>query len=796
MKNKNKVWFFLHFFASASIIGYVLYVIKKFMKKIFIQIRQRILKHRKKLIYGALAFFIGQICFFGLDGLWLENEAFAADNTQSNQFESVIKKKTNYADFIYKFVYVLIYPVIFVAAKLVDNSFVYWEIFWFDAVLRELRNIIKNMANFTLWFIFVYKIFAYLISNYKGGNSKERPKQIITKALIAWIGIQASRFIMGVLIDISTVLIYGIWWLPISILSNTTEEKEPTSVVSQDYDPHVLKTVVSLDVSDLDNLNTYLTNIGTDPWNFYISECDTISFQHEKGAKQTLLLAPKMIYYKDGKGEYHHTIQTACSYYGKVYRFSNLYQEIEWQWWCSWSWCKAAQMKYNDSKTKARSKLESIKKDEMKSFVDKGEILEIWNAHIEDWIIWWINVGARVYWKDEKIWIDIDNERAEENNTKKLSEVLQDEEKTNSYVWVFTLLYASLLQEWQWLATDGEVSTYVKYLNMLLKVAHILAILIPLAAAAVVFMMRIGIIWMAVVLSPFIALFSAFKELWEKVFKWFLDYFSLKNLIPIIFAPAVICFAISMSTVLVTIIEKINTQHIDTNEEWILWWLIKLDIAWLSIWVWKLIIAVIWVAITRFLVRAAVQWTKLWKSGLVKYMKDWGEAKLWSAQIVPIPTQEGTRLISANKAFWLWQNKNNSLLRDIKDSIFKEYRDVDDKVVNRLIGNWWKSGEKWGDAAQDLYSRYNNHLFNDPTAINGDWTTHEFDIWNNQKIKFQDLSVNYQKQIIEDINGIWDANTRKRYGTGASSTVTVGTGADKTVYEFDPNESKYQVKSS
>jgi hypothetical protein len=45
----------------------------------------------------------------------------------------------------------------------------------------------------------------------------------------------------------------------------------------------------------------------------------------------------------------------------------------------------------------------------------------------------------------------------------------------------------------------------------------------------------------------------------SKVFKGdFLQYFDVKNLIIIIFAPAIICFAISISTILVVIINNLN----------------------------------------------------------------------------------------------------------------------------------------------------------------------------------------------------------------------------------------------
>jgi hypothetical protein len=59
---------------------------------------------------------------------------------------------------------------------------------------------------------------------------------------------------------------------------------------------------------------------------------------------------------------------------------------------------------------------------------------------------------------------------------------------------------------------------------------------------------------MAIALLPFVILLKAF-DLEKNVFKDKpLEYLKIENLIPIIFAPAIICFAVSISTVLVTIV--------------------------------------------------------------------------------------------------------------------------------------------------------------------------------------------------------------------------------------------------
>jgi hypothetical protein len=52
--------------------------------------------------------------------------------------------------FLRKVIYVLLYPILIVAGKLIDNSFVYGEIFNFDAVLWQMRVMSRNLADYAL----------------------------------------------------------------------------------------------------------------------------------------------------------------------------------------------------------------------------------------------------------------------------------------------------------------------------------------------------------------------------------------------------------------------------------------------------------------------------------------------------------------------------------------------------------------------------------------------------------------------------------------------------------------------
>ena len=85
-----------------------------------------------------------------------------------------------------------------------DNSLVYGEIFGLDAALFKFWSIMKNFANFALGFIFVWSILKYIFDMKSGKGTN--PKDLIVKLLIASIGINTSWFILGALIDLSTVL--------------------------------------------------------------------------------------------------------------------------------------------------------------------------------------------------------------------------------------------------------------------------------------------------------------------------------------------------------------------------------------------------------------------------------------------------------------------------------------------------------------------------------------------------------------------------------------------------------------
>lgn len=701
--------------------------------------------------------------------------------TQDQNFEKMVTERVQFFSFLEKAIYVLIYPILFLAAKLVDNSLIYAETFDFDAVLRKLWNIMRNLANFWLWFLFIWKIFEYL----KWGQKTDEIKKLLTSALIAWVWIQASRFALAALIDVSTILTYWVWWLPLAVLWDS-------SVRWERYDPHVLKMVIPVDVKKINDMSIYLTNtpqnVSGDSVknNFYISECETFSYKIGEGTGNAveLILAPKYIYYQNENNEFFTTDKNRCHYYGQVYYFSKPLVDAPD---CFATWCLTEQNKYDGLIKEIKAKTYTL--SEMERYINDAKILEIWDANFT-WqrVIWTKSYGSNKYW------LDVGNEWLGDEETSRLHNLLD----WKSYVWVFSSLYTSLLNAGRGIISLKDVDIYVSFLSILLSLWHLIAIAIPLIATAAVFAMRIGVIWMAIVLSPIIVLLTAFKSsgnesLMDKLIKSvkLLRHLKVENLIWIIFSPAVICFAVSMSTVLVRVIDKINFEDIRTNSTEILWWLIHLHLQGMSIWLWKLIIAIIWIAITWFIVWAAVQASSLWKWEVVKSIKDLATGAIGNAWVIPIPGKDWVSFAGYN-------SMKNALNKE-KTNVLNTFRWWDNKAIHELLHpedaaekaeGIRENIQKTENIAKEKFNQYNNKLISLP-VINDNWTEEDIEIninWTTETMKFSNLTKPQQEEVIKSINAITDETKRSAFWQKQELTLRDNT----TKYRFDPVEKQYK----
>ena len=103
------------------------------------------------------------------------------------------------------------------AGKLMSNDLIYWSFMNLDIFLWKIWNIMKNFANYTLWFMFLYMIIKSIIS-------KDWANDIIKNKLVwfvlAWVLIQASWFLIWAVVDISTIAVTAISAIPGQIIQS------------------------------------------------------------------------------------------------------------------------------------------------------------------------------------------------------------------------------------------------------------------------------------------------------------------------------------------------------------------------------------------------------------------------------------------------------------------------------------------------------------------------------------------------------------------------------------------------
>jgi len=116
------------------------------------------------------------------------------------------------------------------------NDFVYGAFMHMDIYLWKIRNIMKNFANFALVGLVLFSIVESLT-----GKALD-VKKIITNTLVAGILIQASWFLMGAVIDISTVATAGIGAFPTAFLKSdpVLQDKIKTSIGNFKFDRPII----------------------------------------------------------------------------------------------------------------------------------------------------------------------------------------------------------------------------------------------------------------------------------------------------------------------------------------------------------------------------------------------------------------------------------------------------------------------------------------------------------------------------------------------------------------------------
>jgi len=225
-------------------------------------------------------------------------------------------------------------------------------------------------------------------------------------------------------------------------------------------------------------------------------------------------------------------------------------------------------------------------------FQNDKKVIKVW---IKNWkdilpfcemtaLAWW-NGGVKVFPKNPKNWscvyacgtsyyivsgkwveipqwkeIDCKKYFSQEIWWKTFWQLMKQNPGMTTILWT---LYASIINIWR-LSVASTGTTAWMTTDLLFRFLFLFALIIPLFTFALIMIVRAVVLWMFIVISPIIFLFTSVKWIWDKLLweKW-----TLKELCCLVFLPVTVTFALSISFVFLSIL---NFKTLKTNF-WIEW---------------------------------------------------------------------------------------------------------------------------------------------------------------------------------------------------------------------------------
>lgn len=149
-------------------------------------------------------------------GIFLGGSVFAQQDTSTDLIQSLGMSMNDLVSFLsWAWIFFAM-----LAGKMMTNDFVYGAVINLDTFLWQTRNIMKNFANFTIGFLFLTYLIKYIFD--PKGNVGSFIKEKIVSFLVAGVLIQASWFLLGAVIDLSTVATSAIGSFPASLIEDNS----------------------------------------------------------------------------------------------------------------------------------------------------------------------------------------------------------------------------------------------------------------------------------------------------------------------------------------------------------------------------------------------------------------------------------------------------------------------------------------------------------------------------------------------------------------------------------------------
>ena len=633
------------------------------------------------------------------------NIANATNDTQSSiQTENLIEMNT-LLELIGNISYIIVWPLVSLAGIAMDNQMVYGSFMYLDAPLRKLRNLVKNLANFALGFIFLAWVLGYVLSPWglwkvkAFKNAFKNPTDLIKKTLIAGVLVQMSWFIMMVLVDLSTILTYSVWALPSSIISQ----------VGSGASSKILSTNIILNMGDAQkrwsqDQNETIIDYYTLGWvnnngGMNIAPCLVV----KRTDKESYIVGRKYDKLIWSNGKEIPMNDGYCAYYSSLFSYTPFSVDSEPQ------GNKGAT--YSNQMDLIKNKLPSMDSKEIQKLREAGMIIKLWSAsqtgiveqNVEIWSLKFVphtdrklRPGPQEELWTPKVW-PITNKQVHFCSAPKncsyqyqfpYSEYGLDSkqiiEKAKSRTGPFVTLYSSLMSY----SNSVDLTSHglgQKFLTQALNVWLAILLVLPLAALVVVLLWRVIVLWIVIAISPFLVLKEAFWEMFGDIGDK-MDFFNVGEILKLLFAPVLVAFAVGISLVFLSALKETlpaswiveswkegQYREVFKNVTWMgisplewgwqeldLLWMIKIKAEMALINFSWLILMIFGMALTWFLLFWAIKSTKLW-SEIWGKLKTFGESILATTPI--IPTASGGIWFGSliNKPGEIISNYNNEL---------------------------------------------------------------------------------------------------------------------------------------
>lgn len=453
--------------------------------------------------------------------------------------ETKIRNFNEIASEIIKIAYVFLWPLIFVCWITLDNSLVYGTWLHLDAPLWSLWNIMKNIANFALWFFVLYAILRNLLSAVGLEDKKWKPIEVIKKTLISWILIQMSRFLVAAIIDVSTILTYAVWWLPFTVLQSNPQYSN--------------KPIMSLHINASSSTRGMDYEVYYTYWEHKISDCKIVN--NFPLSWSYIVWAKTPYIWNAASNTWFYVDTWYCAVWWRPYRYKHV---------LSWETDGFFPNIYSISDTgDMLNKTYEIQLTQHTNNIDSWTLDSLLKncviIPVDDMALYsWCNTWDSIYWALSLTWNDPFFVWQDGNGLLYTIDNLIEQSK--GYVWPLITIYSSLL-DIQSFADIWSHTSYVEdFISLMFKLLFSLVLIAPLVWLAIILVVRIWILRLVIAATPVLILIWVFGDMLWWLSKALPDQLSIWNIVKLVFAPVIITLAISLSLIFINAISDINKR--------------------------------------------------------------------------------------------------------------------------------------------------------------------------------------------------------------------------------------------